>query len=356
MPLTFAFLHLLSLPSSLAAAACVYLFLLNRRMIGMRDGPYKLMIIRSVMAVMGVGAAVFGYAAAGTQWVWLPVAVLAAAAAGEVRRLAIRRRCRGEPPVVIENRITSLRQPEVTTDLAVARYELRLPGWYGRRLRIAHASDLHVNSYLPLAYFQDAMRQVAAAEPDLLLITGDFLTYPQYAGLLPGLLSLARGRLGTFGVLGNHDDWAGSAIVKQVVQEAGVTLLGNGHRRVATGNGADLLVCGCEEPWTRDRWRPPTVTSGQLALMLTHTPDNIYRLSKHGFSAVFAGHYHAGQVRIPWLGSLVVPSNYGRRFDHGHFVVNGTHLFVTAGVGSAEPPRRIYCQPDLFIVDLLGNG
>ncbi len=70
---------------------------------------------------------------------------------------------------------------------------------------------------------------------------------------------------------------------------------------------------------------------------------------------VFAGHYHAGQIRILYLGSLVIPSLYGRRFDHGHFLVNGTHLFVTSGIGTATFPIRLYCQPDIFIVDILGN-
>jgi predicted MPP superfamily phosphohydrolase len=68
---------------------------------------------------------------------------------------------------------------------------------------------------------------------------------------------------------------------------------------------------------------------------------------------VFAGHYHAGQFRIPYIGSVVVPSTYGRRFDHGHFIVNGTHLFATSGIGVAVLPFRIYCQPDIFIVDVM---
>ena len=63
----------------------------------------------------------------------------------------------------------------------------------------------------------------------------------------------------------------------------------------------------------------------------------------------------AARCEFPGWGALVVPSKYGRRFDHGHFVINGTHLFVTAGVGSAEPPLRLWCQPDIFIVDVGGN-
>ena len=106
------------------------------------------------------------------------------------------------------------------------------------------------------------MRRVADMQPDLIFFTGDFVTHPQFVDLLPGVLSLARGRLGTFGILGNHDDWAGRDIVAEAVRSAGVTLLGNGCAHVEAGNGSSLLVCGCEEPWTsetagrRRDWRP----------------------------------------------------------------------------------------------------
>jgi predicted MPP superfamily phosphohydrolase len=51
---------------------------------------------------------------------------------------------------------------------------------------------------------------------------------------------------------------------------------------------------------------------------------------------------------------VIVPSRFGRLFDHGHFVVNGTHLFVSSGVGSATPALRFYCQPDIFVIDVAG--
>jgi len=51
---------------------------------------------------------------------------------------------------------------------------------------------------------------------------------------------------------------------------------------------------------------------------------------------------------------VVVPSAYGRRFDHGHFVVHGTHLFVVSGIGVIGPPFRVYCQPDIFVIDVVG--
>lgn len=350
-------MYLISMALTVVAASCVYLYLLNRRLIQIRDSRHKSWFVRVGGVLSVILGGVFGFLAAGSAWMLGPAAILVAATLGEGRRWWERWRWRGAPPVTIENRVTALAKPNVTTDLAIARYALSVPGWHGPDLRIAHLSDFHVNSHLPLAYFEAAVRRVAAAEPDLIFYTGDFITDPQYKHLLPALLAQARGRLGTFGVLGNHDDWAGRRGVAEAVAAGGVTLLGNASVVVPTGNGAQVLVCGCEEPWTRTRWQPSACAAapGQLALMLTHTPDNIYRLSGRGLAAVFAGHYHAGQIRLPLLGALVVPSKYGRRFDHGHFVVHGTHLFVTAGVGSAEPPVRLWCQPDVFIIDLKGT-
>lgn len=338
-----------------AAGASAYLFLLNRVLIQMRDARAKSFLIRSGGLLSVAAAGVAGYFAAGTWWLIVPVAVLTIAALGEVRRLITRWRHRGAAPVAVEGPAVRLARPRTTTDLVVRRYAVAAPGWRGPDLRIAHISDLHLNSHLPLSYFRDTMHRVAEAEPDLVFFTGDFVTYRRYASLLPEVLPLARGRLGTFGILGNHDCWADPGIVAEAVTASGVTLLANGGTRIVTGNGNSVLVAGCELPWAREPWQPPVPAAGELALLLTHTPDNVYWLSKLGFAAIFAGHYHGGQIRLPWLGALVVPSRYGRRFDHGHFVMHGTHLFVTAGVGSAEPPVRLWCPPDVFIVNVTGE-
>jgi hypothetical protein len=348
-------LHLVSIVLAVLAGASVYLFFLNRVLIQMRDARYKSFLIRTGGLVAVGAAAAFGYLAAGTLWMALPLLALSATAAGEARRWAIRRRFRGAGPVAQEGSEIRLTRPATTTDLALRRYAVRVPGWAGPRLRVAHVSDLHLNSHLPLAYYREALRRTAAAQPDLLFYTGDFVTYAEYADRLPDLLGLAAGRLGAFAILGNHDYWADPAAVRRAVAAAGVTLVGERSVRVAAASGATVLIAGCEAPWSGPLAAPPAPAVGELALLLTHTPDNVYRLSRLGYAAIFAGHYHAGQMRLPGLGPLVAPSRYGRRFDHGHFVLRNTHLFVTAGVGSAEPPLRLWCQPDIFIVDFEGS-
>jgi len=77
------------------------------------------------------------------------------------------------------------------------------------------------------------------------------------------------------------------------------------------------------------------------------------------FLAMVAGSAALGLLlyRPSFLGSIAVPSLYGRRFDHGRFLVNGTHLFVSSGIGVSSPQFRLYCRPDIFIVDVLaGTG
>jgi hypothetical protein len=163
--------------------------------------------------------------------------------------------------------------------------------------------------------------------------------------------------LGTFATLGNHDYWAGSEPVVEALQQAGIPLIANDCVRLPLWEGVSLRLCGIDDPWGEPAWNPPQFVPGDLNLIISHSSDNIYRLCEYPFTAVFSGHFHAGQVRLPGFGSLVLPSRYGRRFDHGHFIFKNkagagrTHLFVSAGVGSATPLLRIYCQPDVFVVN-----
>jgi predicted MPP superfamily phosphohydrolase len=228
------------------------------------------------------------------------------------------------------------------------------PDWQGTPLRIAHLTDLHVHSALPLEYYQGVVAATEDAKPDIVVFTGDFITS---VDALPKLAKVLRpvGRLATYAVLGNHDYWADADGVRQVIRGCGLDLLTD-ESRVLSIDGREVLVSGYDHPWGAQEQVMAANAGEVLHIALSHTPDNIYRLSKSSADLVFSGHYHAGQIRAPFMGSIIVPSVYGRRFDHGHFVVNGTHLFVASGIGAASPPFRIYCQPDIFVVDVMSKG
>lgn len=332
---------------------CFFLFLANRLMPLIGHGPLKIVLLLSAFLLTpgGLVAAVLVLPSAGR--IALLAVALALLLAGELRLQILRRSLAGSPPVDTVPHRTNLARPMTTTDIVTHRYRIRIPGWRGPPVRIAHVSDLHVNPAIPESYFRAVFDAAAQADPDLLFLTGDFVTD---ASSLPILQSVLRpaGRHGCFAVLGNHDYWAGHEQVRGVVRAAGITLLHGESARVPFGGGT-ILVSGIDYPWGEGTAEVGQAGQGMLHLVLSHTPDNIYRLSRTSAHCVFSGHMHAGQFRIPWVGSFVVPSRYGRLFDHGHFVVRDTHLFVVSGVGAAAPPFRIYCQPDIFVVEIGGE-
>ena len=336
-----------------AAGTGLFFFVLNRWVLMLRDYRAKTPLVLLTLALLNGGGLWWGWHAGFAKSFWPALALLLVLAGSELRRRRLRRTQAGAPPVWQENVAEPLLQPFTTTTLAIRHYEIRPPLWRGPRLRIAHVTDLHVNGMLPDSHYRLVMERVQQAAPDLILFTGDFLSDDSaYADHLPSLLGDVRGRLGSFAVLGNHDYWADPRRLTAALQEAGIQTLGNGVHTLDLG-GARVALWGCEDPWGPTRWSPPAFREGELVLALSHTGDNIYRLARAGAHAVFAGHYHAGQWRLPGLGPLMVPSRFGRRFDLGHFLVKGTHLFVSAGVGITRIPFRLYCRPDIFLVDIV---
>jgi predicted MPP superfamily phosphohydrolase len=141
--------------------------------------------------------------------------------------------------------------------------------------------------------------------------------------------------------------------VREAVRAAGISLLTN-EVAVASVGECKVAFIGYDYPWGTKDIRIAQPSENMVRIVASHNPDNIYRVAQCGAEIMLSGHTHGGQGRIPFFGSVFIPSVYGRRFDHGHFFVRGTHLFVSAGVGVAGPPVRIYCPPDVFVVEVRG--
>lgn len=335
----------------MAALSC-WLLLVNRWIVQWGDGPLKSAATTATFVLVFCGAAWAAWR--GPTWLHLwPWGMLALIGSGEIRRLCLRYTYQAELTVSSDPACENEWRVITTTDLVRQTYELPVAMLGTDRLRVAHVSDLHVDSRLPFAYYVSALALAIADEPDLLLLTGDFVSKRRNLPLLSELIrGRLRARLGVFAVLGNHDYWTEPEAVREILEREGVRLVGGRSERVELGDGTPVRICGTEHPWG-PRLEGVSGRDTLLTIGLSHTPDNIYDLSQFGATAVFAGHYHGGQLRLPGLGALVVPSRYGRRFDRGHFRIDSTHLFVSSGVGAAAPPLRLWCRPDVVIVDFV---
>jgi predicted MPP superfamily phosphohydrolase len=223
------------------------------------------------------------------------------------------------------------------------------PAWNG--LSILLLSDVHFHGTPARGFFEWVTDRLAAAPPpDLVCLAGDYVdtdTHHTWIGPLLGRLTATGGK---FAVVGNHDRDHDPDRVREALGAAGYRVLGNGWTE-ATIRGVRCVLVGHEGPWFGP---PPDLSAappGLFRLCLSHTPDNFSWGRRNRVGLMLCGHVHGGQIRVPVVGSIFVPSVYGRRFDMGVFEGGGTVMVVGRGLSGKEP-LRFRCHPQVLRITL----
>lgn len=224
---------------------------------------------------------------------------------------------------------------------------LRLPrlpaAWDG--LTIVQVTDLHMHGCPDRDYYQFVMDRCTAWEPDIVAVTGDVVDSKRHHRWVLPVLGRLRWRAHAFAILGNHDRWHEPELTRRRLRKLGMTVLSNTWQQVQV-RGLPLVVIGQEAPWF---WPPPDLSDcppDAFRLCLSHTPDHIRWARRNGVDLMLSGHVHGGQVRLPVVGSVFVPSRYIRRYDLGVFDEPPTVLHVSKGI-SGEQPWRYRCRPEV---------
>src|SRR5207244_10230861 len=160
--------------------------------------------------------------------------------------------------------------------------------------------------------------------------------------------------------LRNHDHWVDPDAVAALGQRGGATLRANRHVQIRRGVGALLAIAGVDD-FTHGAVRLDEAFAGIAPdvprLLASHNPDLIeYLPAGLRVDVMLSGHTHNGQIHLPWLGPLLVPSQFGGRYMHGLKRVGETWLYVSAGVGTAAIPLRWGNPPELPVIRLVRLG
>jgi predicted MPP superfamily phosphohydrolase len=220
----------------------------------------------------------------------------------------------------------------------------RLPAaWEG--LTILHLSDLHFCGTPDRDFYRLVLDRCRDWEPDLVAVTGDIVDSATHHRWIVPLLGRLRWRIAAFAILGNHDWWRDPALVRRRLRRIGMRVLPNTWQQVEV-RGQPLVVVGHEGPWFRPGPDLSACPEGPFRLCLSHTPDNIRWAKRHGVDLMLSGHNHGGQIRLPVVGSVFVPSLYSRRYDCGTFDESPTLLHVSRGLSGLHP-LRFNCRPEV---------
>jgi uncharacterized protein len=236
-------------------------------------------------------------------------------------------------------------------DIEVTRHEVFVddlpPSFDG--YRIAFLTDTHVASFMRRGLYREVVAQAMRFDPDLVLLGGDFVTWERHIPLMAEvLLTGLEARDGVYAVLGNHDYWANRDGVIAAMTARGVRFIINRSVALRRGDEAISLV-GIDEVY---RGEPDVDTAFARAdphvpcLGLSHHPDVIDLLDGRRVDLLVCGHTHGGQIRVPFFGSIVVPSKHEARYASGFHREERVLMYVSRGIG-AIPPLRILCKPEV---------
>lgn len=284
------------------------------------------------------------------------------------------------PATLIYGAMVPVRRIQLTHhEAGLARLAPELDGF-----RLVQLSDLHSSLVVGAGQVRRAVRIANGCNPDLVVITGDFVSFRSMQHLAAGAEELRglRSHYGVFACLGNHEHWEGVEPVLEALEGVGIRVLVNESTPIA-GNlwlaGIDDLVAGKPDL--------PGTTAGipddAAVALMSHSPMVLPEVANRPW-LVLAGHTHGGQVSVPFLGprrtiglpgvkafarfyeAVGVAARRGRleavstyRYPAGWYHEGQASMYVNRGVGvNPACPVRVNCPAEvaLFVLRAESTG
>jgi len=255
-------------------------------------------------------------------------------------------------------------------ELVVTRYAPAPRGWpAGRPLTITVIADVHAGGPdMLLPHLREVVDTANALQSDLIVLLGDYIARYKFPTervpdrLWAAELARLQAPLGVWAILGNHDWWYHVAAVRSALAGVKIPVLENqavlldreGHKFWLAGLGDQLA-----HPLGHGRFRGVDDLPGTLeqirtddpVVLLVHEPDIFPRVPSR-VALTLAGHTHGGQIRLPLVWPLFVPSKFGARYAYGHVVEDERHMVVSGGLGTSIIPARLGVPPEIVHVRL----
>jgi predicted MPP superfamily phosphohydrolase len=224
---------------------------------------------------------------------------------------------------------------------------------------VMQISDIHVGNRFDRNYLIEAFQEAQKYNPDFVVYTGDFVSYEskeQFGQLQEVMQYTVKGKLGTVGVLGNHDyghKWSQNNVanrITEILENSGVAILRNEERTVE-----GLNFMGIDDYWATN-FHPEKVMSkfdeNKANIVLCHNPDVVDLPVWNAYDSwVLSGHTHGGQVKPPFLPPLITPVK-NKEYTAGQFDLSGGRtLYINRALGHLWQVR-FNVRPEITVFEL----
>jgi uncharacterized protein len=231
---------------------------------------------------------------------------------------------------------------------------------------IAQLSDFHYDERFSAATIRSAVEIANKLQPDLTVLTGDFVTEPVLAHRrhinlreaantaepCGAILNKLKAEFGVMSVIGNHDGNTDPDRVKVLLRDQGLPVMYDEAKAIERA-GKRIWVAGLDDNPDDTDIRPALkgIPENEFVIVLVHEPDVADFISQYPVDLQLSGHSHGGQVRLPLIGPTYLP-RLGRKYPRGLRRVGRLTLYTNVGIGTMGLPIRFNCPPEVTLLTL----
>ncbi|MEH7177357.1 metallophosphoesterase [Neobacillus vireti] len=229
-------------------------------------------------------------------------------------------------------------------------------------IKIVQFSDTHLGFHYNLNQLKNLVKKINHLQPDIIIFTGDLLDEPnKYKEInkVAPILQQLKANMGKYCIYGNHDHGGyGSEIYKNLMELSNFTVLLNESLRIKQNDGSFISLLGIDDQMLGKpdlSLAMKQVTEDSFKLLLSHAPDIADEASAYQIHWQLSGHSHGGQVKIPFIGALVIPP-FAKNYPEGFYSIgtsNPLSLYVNRGIGTTRLPFRFMAKPEITVFTLV---
>lgn len=251
-----------------------------------------------------------------------------------------------------------------TSGLIVNEYKITektLPNEF-HGLKIVHLSDVHYGRIVNKKNIDKIIKQVNLIKPDIVVITGDLLDKQKKLNskdteILIENLKKINSTIGKYFITGNHDVYHNN--LDEIIENGDFIKLDNRSDLIYFKNLNPILISGMSSNLINDE---PIITKINkinqyidenehinvddivYKIMLMHEADFIEEFDYNNYNLILAGHSHNGQIRLPFIGAVILPEGSKKYYDH-YYKLNNTELYISSGLGTSTYDFRLFNKP-----------
>ncbi len=253
--------------------------------------------------------------------------------------------------------------------LSIAHYSINVD--IDESIRIIHLTDLHNKEFGKEN--NELVEEIAELKPDMVVMTGDMFNKDEDTKVVCRLIEKLKKIAPVYYSFGNDEmDWelGEQKELRLLLEEAGAMVLDFEYADVEV-KGQLLRIGGyygyyrtphmrTDDPVEQEKdlvFATEFEDTDNVKVLLCHIPtawlDWGY-IDKYPVDVVFSGHYHGGQVRLPFIGGIYAPyAGVFPEYTKGIFEGECATCVLSAGLGSDSMIPRINNVPEILVVDLV---